>query len=109
MILSYVSDREPTAEERETAAAERAQALKEEEELRNRMFLNRFGANTQPLRSIEELLGFITAETLLDSTMDYVGHPDASENTDDYQKGLDSWMSDEDRKMVQYFQRRKNS
>jgi hypothetical protein len=77
--------------------------------LKNRMFVNRFGANTQPLRSIEELLGFITAENLLDSTMDYVGHPDASDNTDDYQKGLDSWMSDEDKKMILYFQRRKNA
>lgn len=101
--------RETTPEEIEAARVAREKLLQEEEEIKNRMFVNRFGANTQPLRSIEELLEFITTETLLDNTMDYVGHPDASENTDDYQKGLDSWMSDEDRKMVQYFQRRKNS
>ena len=109
LILAYsaATTRDLTAAEKEAEKARREQVLTEEEEIKNRMFVNRFGANTQPLRSIEELLEFITTETLLDNTMDYVGHPDASDVTDDYQKGLDSWMSDEDKKMVKYYQRSK--
>ena len=33
--------------------------IAEEEELRKRLFVNRFGANTQPLRSIDEMVDFI--------------------------------------------------
>jgi len=109
--LSYsaASYRETTAEEVAAGKAAHQKTLDEEEELRKRLFVNRFGANTQPLRSIDEMVEFITSLTLLDNTMDYVGHPDASEITEDYQKGLDSWISDEDRKMVKYWQRRRDA
>ena len=88
-ILAYLNytTREPTEEEVQAAKLARQKLLEDEEAIKNKMFVNRFGVNTQPLRSIEDMLEFITTETLLDNTMDYVGHPDASEITDDYQKG----------------------
>lgn len=67
--------------------------------------MNRFGAFSNPTRSLEELMLFISSPTALDEALDYISFDQAIEVTSDVMAGLDSAMSSEDRNMVAYYKK----
>jgi hypothetical protein len=71
---------------------------------RQTLFYNRMGAPTRPHRSLEEILIFLAGSKTFDDLSDFASFETASNINTDQQKGLDSWMSDEDYKMLDYYQ-----
>jgi hypothetical protein len=67
------------------------------------MYTNRFGAYSSPTRSMDEFVSFISSKTALEETFEYLAAPEAIRATDDIMNGLDSWMSSEDRRIVDYY------
>lgn len=78
-----------------------AQELVDEQKL----YINRFGVASNPLRSMDDLMAFIGNQTAFDNTINYISFDESIAATDDVMKGLDSWMSSEDRNMVEYYKR----
>jgi hypothetical protein len=70
---------------------------------RQTLFYNRMGAPTRPHRSLEEILIFLAGSKTFDDLSDFASFETASNINTDQQKGLDSWMSDEDYKMLDYY------
>lgn len=61
------------------------------------------GAPTRPHRSLEEILLFLAGSETFEDLSNFASFKDASDINMDQQKGLDSWMSDEDYKMLDYY------
>lgn len=68
------------------------------------LFYNKFGAPTRPLRSLDDLITFLAGSATFDQLADFISYSSAMDINMDMQKGLDSWMSDEDSKMLAYYQ-----
>eukprot|EP00178_Gracilaria_changii_P011412 TRINITY_DN32534_c0_g1_i2.p1 TRINITY_DN32534_c0_g1~~TRINITY_DN32534_c0_g1_i2.p1 ORF type:complete len:115 (+),score=23.39 TRINITY_DN32534_c0_g1_i2:2-346(+) len=70
-------------------------------EIQNQLFQNRFGANSQPMRSIDDALLLVSNAKVIANTMDFIGNQTAQDNTKDIMGGLDGWMTDNDRNLIQ--------
>ena len=70
---------------------------------RQTLFYNRMGAPTRPHRNLEDILIFLAGSKTFDDLSDFASFPAAANINTDQQKGLDSWMSDEDYKMLDYY------
>mgnify|MGYP006976765947 FL=1 len=68
------------------------------------LFFNKFGAPTRPLRSLDDLITFLAGSWTYDQLADFVSYNAGMDINMDMQKGLDSWMGEEDKKMLQYYQ-----
>ena len=69
------------------------------------MFVNRYGAYSNPTRSMEEFIDFIGSKDALESAFDYMAAPEAIKASADVMDGLDTWMSSEDRNVVEYYKK----
>lgn len=78
--------------------------IAKDEEAKGKLFYNRFGAPSRPHRNLDDLLTFLAGSATLDQLADFVSYNTAMEINMDIQKGLDSWMSEEDKKMLHYYQ-----
>lgn len=74
--------------------------LAEAIEIQSKLFQNRFGANSQPMRSIEDALLLVSNAKVIAHTMDFIGNDTAQGNTQDMIAGLDGWMTDNDRNLL---------
>jgi len=79
--------------------------LAKDEEAKQKLFFNRFGAPSRPHRNLDDLLIFLAGSATLDQLADFVSYNAGMDVNMDIQKGLDTWMSDEDQKMLQYYQK----
>eukprot|EP01017_Pseudomicrothorax_dubius_P008620 TRINITY_DN12853_c0_g1_i3.p1 TRINITY_DN12853_c0_g1~~TRINITY_DN12853_c0_g1_i3.p1 ORF type:complete len:179 (-),score=58.72 TRINITY_DN12853_c0_g1_i3:119-655(-) len=68
------------------------------------LFFNRFGAPTRPHKSLDDLLVFLAGSWTYDQLADFISYNNAMDINMDQQKGLDSWMSEEDRRMLERYQ-----
>ena len=71
---------------------------------RRTVFFNRFGAPTRPLRTMEDMMVFLAGSAIFDQLADFVSYNGAMDINMDIQKGLDSWMSEEDKTMLVKYQ-----
>ncbi|KAL4431891.1 hypothetical protein ABPG74_012703 [Tetrahymena malaccensis] len=69
------------------------------------LFKNRVGAPTRPLRSLDDMMTFLSGSATYDQLADYASYNHAMDVNQDQQAGLDSWMSEKDKNMVKYYQR----
>lgn len=67
------------------------------------LWFNRFGVAARPVRSIDNLMTFIAAESMLDNIFKYIGYEGTVSAYEDYHQGLDGAASDEDKKMLEYY------
>lgn len=58
------------------------------------LFYNRFGAPSRPLRSLEDLITFLSGSSTYDQLADFASFNHAMDVNQDQQAGLDSWMTD---------------
>jgi hypothetical protein len=79
--------------------------LESNKKAQDTLFYNRFNANSRPLRSIDNFINFLMSPEAIENVTDFIGAPEAATATDDIMNGLDTWMSDEDKKMIQYYKR----
>ena len=85
-------------------------AKKEEEDAKyekianEKLWFNRFGVPVRPTRSIDDFMVLITSESALDKVFKYIDCPTTVSIYEDYQKGLDAAASDEDKKIMEYYQ-----
>lgn len=54
---------------------------------------------------MEDFMTYIGGSTPLDQTFDFLSAPEAAAATDDIAEGLDTWMSPEDRNIVEYYKK----
>lgn len=69
----------------------------------DKLFYNKFGGPTRPHRNLENLLIFLAGSITYEQLGDFISYGVGMDINMDMQKGLDSWMSTEDRKMLQYY------
>ena len=82
-----------------------ANSLKEKDETaRKTLFFNRFGAPTRPLRTMEDMMTFLAGSAIFDQLADFLSYNQAMDINTDVQKGLDSWMGEEDKQMLAKYQ-----
>lgn len=77
----------------------------ENERVRAKLYVNRFGAYSYPTRSMEEFFEFAANGAAMDKTFDFMDNPEVMRVNDDLMAGLDAAMSSEDRNMVEYYKR----
>ena len=65
--------------------------------------LFRYGAPTRPLRSLDDLIAFLGGSETYAELADFTSYSVSSDVNQDQQKGLDSWMSEDDKKMMKYY------
>lgn len=73
------------------------------EDYRNVLYLNRYGVPNRPTRSIDDALFFITNQQALDKALDFVSAPLLEANISDVEKGLDTWLNEEDKNIFNYY------
>ena len=61
-------------------------------EAREILFYNRFGAPSRPMRSMDEMMKFLSGNETYDDLLDFVSYSTASDINSDQGKGLDSIM-----------------
>ncbi len=76
-----------------------------DEENKKKLYMNRFGAYSNPTRTLEELMLFISSPTALEETIDYISFDPAIETTSDIMAGLDAAIESEDRNMIAYYKK----
>lgn len=64
---------------------------------------NRFGAPTRPLRSLDDMIAFLSGSETYNDLADFTSYSQSTDVNKDQMLGLDSWMSEEDSKMMQYY------
>ncbi|CAK60416.1 unnamed protein product (macronuclear) [Paramecium tetraurelia] len=69
------------------------------------LFKNRLEAYSRPHRSLEDLIAFLSGSKTFDQFADFISYEEAMNNSMDQQNGLDSWMDDQDQRMLKYYQR----
>ena len=102
---SYLSAQDPeevAKREKEIADKEKLEGDAERKVYRSKLFINRYDAPTKPTQSIEDLIEFTSFKTAMDDAIDYMSLNEAGKNLHDFGRGLDTWLGDEDRKMMLY-------
>lgn len=56
------------------------------------------------MRSLDDMITFLAGSGTYDQLADFVSYNAGMDINMDMQKGLDSWMGDEDKKMLKYYQ-----
>lgn len=69
------------------------------------LFYNRFGAPSRPLRSLEDMMAFLSGSATYDQLADFASYNHAMDVNQDQQAGLDSWMTENDKNMLKYYQK----
>jgi len=69
------------------------------------LFFNKFGAPTRPVKTLDDMIAFLAGSWTYDQLADFVSYNAGMDINMDMQKGLDSWMGDEDKKMLEYYQK----
>ena len=67
------------------------------------LFYNKFGAPVKPHRSIEDIMAFLGGSETYDNLFDFLSYNPAMDVNSDNQNGLDTWMADEDEKMIEIY------
>lgn len=81
--------------------AEEIEAL--DNKAREILFYNKFGAPTRPLRSLDDVMAFLGGSKTFDDLADFLSYNSAMDMNTDMQNGLDSWMSDQDKGMLDQY------
>ncbi|EGR30462.1 hypothetical protein IMG5_131360 [Ichthyophthirius multifiliis] len=76
-----------------------------DEQAVSKLFFNRFGAPSRPLRSLEDMIAFLSGSVTYDQLADFTSYSHAMDVNADQQAGLDSWMSQNDLNMLKYYQK----
>lgn len=73
---------------------------------KEKLFFNRVGAPTRPLRSMDDMITFLSGSWTFDQFADFVSYNEGMNINMDQQTGLDSWMDDQDKLMLQAYQKK---
>lgn len=57
------------------------------------------------MRSLEDLITFLSGSATYDQLADFASYNHAMDVNQDQQAGLDSWMTDQDKNMLKYYQK----
>ena len=74
-------------------------------EAAKKLFYNRFGAPSRPLKNLEDMMMFLSGSATYDQLADFASYNHAMDVNQDQQAGLDSWMTDNDKNMLKYYQK----
>mmetsp|Transcript_49365 Transcript_49365/g.56864 ORF Transcript_49365/g.56864 Transcript_49365/m.56864 type:complete len:180 (-) Transcript_49365:206-745(-) len=74
-------------------------------EAKKKLFFNKFGAPTRPVRTLDDMIIFLAGSWSFDQLADFISYTTAMDTNNDMQKGLDSWMGEEDAKMLDAYQK----
>lgn len=69
------------------------------------LFFNKFGAPTRPIKSLDDMMVFLAGSWTYDQLADFISYSTAMDINMDMQKGLDSWMGEDDSKMLEAYQK----
>ena len=111
-VYSYLSVEDPKiVAERESKIAEKeSKELEEERKIfKETLFLNRYEVPTKPTRSIEDLIEFTGYKTAMDEAINYMSLKESVKTVGDFQQGLDTWLGEEDQKLMLYAKEFKSS
>ena len=89
-----------------TAPKQAAFAKEEEEtnkEARQKLYQNRVNAPSRPTRSIQDMMLFLVSPESITRAISFISFDGTADINSDQQKGLDSYMTDEDTKMLEYY------
>ena len=67
------------------------------------MYQNRMNAPSRPSRSIQDMMTFLASGECINRTVTFISFEGATKINNDQQLGLDSWMTDEDTKILDYY------
>ena len=104
-INAYLSRKSPeqvATEEQAAQEAEEREKAKDRAEYRERLFINRYNVPTKPTRSLDDFLFFATNIAAIEDAIDFMSYDENAKTLQDLEKGLDTWLSDEDRKIMLY-------
>jgi len=76
-------------------------------EVMNTIWKNRYGVNSAPTRDTDDMMTFLENGEMLNRTLTFIEVPEAIEQNLDMAKGLDSWMTENDRGLVDGYIRHK--
>ena len=86
----------------EAEEKEKAQLAVDREDYKTKLFLNRYGAPTRPTQSLEEVLEFALNSAAINDAIEFISVDEAIKHIDDFGRGLDTWMGEEDKKILDY-------
>lgn len=94
-----------TAEERKRKKDEQANKEKNEELISylDTLQINRYGIATNPGYSVEDFLAFVVNGKAIDDLAQINDVPEFQKVSFDLEQGLDTWIGDEDRKLLKYY------
>ncbi len=102
---SYLTQKSPeqiAKEEREAEEQNQRELEQERAEYREKLFLNRYQSPTKPTRSVDDLITFAGYRAAIDDAIDYMSLNETTKTLHDFERGLDTWLGEEDRKMMLY-------
>jgi hypothetical protein len=82
---------------------QRLAEIESEKEAKAKLYQNRMNAPSRPSRSIEDMMAFINSVESINRAITFISYTGASDINNDQQAGLDSWMTDEDAKILDYY------
>ena len=102
LYLTKKSPEQIALEEKEAEEKNQRELEQERVEYRQKLFINRYGAPTKPTRSVDDLITFASYRAAIDDAIDYMSLNETTKTMYDLERGLDTWLSEEDRKMMIY-------
>lgn len=76
---------------------------REKEEFEKEFTKNRYGVATNPAESYEKFTKFIANAYTIETLGNFVDIPETQKISDDFMTGLDSWIGEEDKRLIEYY------
>ncbi len=73
-------------------------------EIQETFYQNRFGVATNPSESMQNFVKFISNGEAITNLGAFNSNPDAVSFSYDLMNGLDTWIGEEDQKLMEYFE-----
>ena len=102
-IKAYFDSKTADETEKTKNENEKKESMFELNTYLNKLQLNRYGAPTNPGNSMDDFLFFIANNQAINDLGDMNAIPEFQKVSNDFMNGLDSWIGEDDRKLLAYY------